>query len=156
MTSSNFTTVALANNRVLVRGTDGFGKSGETVVDGTEWAAFKQRQETAQLHATFDAKVEEFFAPLIEAAEAVDQAHKVELDPLLFIVEQEGSTGREAQPEIVRQLSHDSVILRALESGAADRLVWVGDDTLEVTAQPVVAPVVNYDEVSGDTATSAE
>jgi len=133
-----FTTTPLASNLVLVEGTDVRGNKGQTTVDGTEWNFLADRARIEQAHSAFDDKVEEFFAELTEAAGQLEQAHRVELDPLLFIVEQEESEGHAPQAQRTRALQPGTVILRAIEQGHTDRLLWVNGE-LVLTAAPVAA-----------------
>ena len=134
----SFTTIKLAANQVLVRGTDVTGKSGETILDGSEWDAVNGHTDQHQAVAEFEAAIEEFFAPIAEAAAALEAAQsKVNTDPLYYIVVDEGQDATPGRPTEVIQLSRDSVILRLIEENAdTDRLIWV-KDRLVVTAAPV-------------------
>jgi hypothetical protein len=151
----SFQTIELANNNVLVKGTDALGVSGQTVIDGTYWAERKRRAQIEDAHEKFDAAVEEFYAPIVAAMEATNKAVQIDRDPLLYVVEQEASEGAHAREEVVVRLDDASVILRAIEQGRTDRLIWVGDK-LVVTAAPVPtstpAPteVVDLDQVTGE------
>lgn len=136
--SNTFKTTALAGDRVLVTGQSD-GVSQKIVLDGSEWAAIKRTDSLKAAAQTFDASVEQFFAPLTDAAEAVAQAAKVEIDPAFYVVEQEATTAVHAQREVLRHLELDTVILRLIESGHTDRLIWI-DNTIEVLAEGVVAP----------------
>lgn len=146
-----FTTTPLASNLVLVEGTDARGNEGQTTVDATEWNFLADRARIEQAHSAFDDKVEAFFADLTSAADELEQAHRVELDPLLFIVEQEASEGSAPSVQHTRALQPGTVILRAIEQGHSNRLLWVKDE-LVLTAKPIeqtpAAPVV--DEVATD------
>jgi len=145
-----FTTTKLAGDRTLIEGTDRRGTSGSQVVWSHEWDMLLREQEISKAHDVFDAKVEEFFAELTEAADMLHQAHQVQLDPLLYIVESEAVEGQPARAESVRQLDPATVLLRAIATGNDDRLIWVNGQ-LEVTAAPV-APVTDDEVVSDDVA----
>lgn len=134
-----FNITELTGDRYLVEGTDVRGKDGQLVVDGSEWNHLRKLEAMTDAHERFDAKVEEFFADLIEAADALEQEHKVELDPMLYVVEQEGSAGVAAVQEQIRVLTHDTVVLRTIAMGAGDRLIWVGG-SLELTKTPIADP----------------
>ena len=141
-----FSTIELANDRVLVQGTDFAGTVGKQVLDATEWNGIKREQQLAGLTDQFDAAVEEFFAPLTDAADKLQAAFQVETDPLFYIVTDEGTAGQAPVARTVAHLSQDSVILRLLEQDAATtRLVWVGDK-LEIIAALKAAPVVEAAE----------
>ena len=130
-----FTTNNLVNNRVLVSGTDVNGIEGRTVLDGTEWADIKAHQEFDSAEADFAKAVDEFFAPLVKAAEARESVFKQDEDPLSLVILDEGEEGTPARARNVRRLSKDSMILRLIESGQDDRLVWVDND-LEILSEP--------------------
>lgn len=131
-----FTTTALTGEQVLVSGTDVRGTTDSTIVDGSQWAQLQRDRALSQAHNEFDAKVEAFFAPVVEAAEQVRAAHTVTLDPLMYIVEQEGAPGTPERSEKLTTLEPGSVILRAIAEGLTDRLLWVKGELL-VTAAPI-------------------
>ena len=136
---SNFTTTALANEFFLVEGTDVRGKHGECIVDGGEWLEIKRALGTDTAKEQLDAAIEEFFKPLVEAADAFAAAKAPVVDALSVIVLNEGTTGEPAREREVVHLSRDSQILRAIEEGATDRLLWV-DGMLVITTAPVEVP----------------
>lgn len=136
--TANFTITRLAGVSALVEGTDVRGNDGQMIVSTAEWDEITRRDAHSKAHQDFDAKVEKFFAPLLEAADKLRDTHKISTDPLLYIVEQEASEGRAPQQEVLRNLSRDSVILRAIETGHSDRLIWVGDE-LVLTAAPAAS-----------------
>jgi hypothetical protein len=129
-----FTIRRLAGHRALVTGTDVLGQTGTAVLDTDEWDRFKAQREHSELHKEFDATVEAFYAPLIEAAEKLQADHDKEFepDPLFSEVVVEGVEGVEPVQEVRIHLSKDSAILKLIEQGSAhDRLVWV-NDSLEI------------------------
>lgn len=132
---SNFTTTALANEFFLVEGTDVRGKYGECVIHGGEWLAIKRALGTDTAKAQLDAAIEEFFKPLVEAADAFAEAKAKALvvDALSVVILNEGTTGEPAREREVVHLGRNALILRAIEEGATDRLLWVGDE-LVITA----------------------
>ena len=135
----SFTITNLAGDRALVKGRDAAGNHGQQILDAAEWNEFKARNEHNDAHEAFDAAVEEFFAPLNAAVDALKETGKPKLDPLFFVTVQEGSAGVEAQHEVLVHLSHDSAVLRLIgENPDTDRLLWV-NDSLEILA-PVDAP----------------
>ena len=136
---SNFTTTALANEFFLVEGTDVRGRYGEHILDGSEWLEIKRALGTDTAKAELDAAVEEFFKPLVEAADAFAAAKAPVVDALSVVVLNEGTTGEPAREREVIHLSQASQILRAIEEGTTDRLLWV-DGELVITAAPVEVP----------------
>lgn len=133
-----FKTQALTGNRVIVSGTDVNGVQNQTVVDGAEWASIKAERNFGDAEAAFGASVEEFFAPLLEAAEAMGKALEVPTDELEYLVISEGVEATPGTEAHVVRLSRDSQILRLIEEGDSDRLVWVGDDLEILAAEPVI------------------
>ena len=137
---SNFTVTALANEHFLVEGTDVRGNSGECVVYGGDWLEIKRALGTDTAKEQLDAAIEEFFKPLVEAADAFAAAKAPVVDALSVVVLNEGTAGELAREREVVHLSRDSQILRAIEEGATDRLLWV-DGELVITAAPAEVPV---------------
>ena len=142
---SNFTTTALANEFFYVEGTDVRGKHGECIVEGGEWLAIKRMLGTDAAKEQLDAAIEEFFKPLVEAADAFAAAKAPVVDALSVVVLNEGTVGEPAREREVVHLGRDAQILRAIEEGATDRLLWV-DGTLVITAAPVEVPAQDVNE----------
>ena len=130
---SEFNTTVLAGQRVLVTGSK---KNQQTILDSTEWDSIKAHQAFHLAGDAFDEVVTAFFAPIVEAAEKANAALAESLpkrDDAFVIVLSEGTEGvEEVEPEVI-QLGRDAAILRMIEEGNTDRLVWVGD-TIEITA----------------------
>lgn len=130
---SEFNTTILAGQRVLVTGSK---KNQQTILDSTEWDSIKAHQAYHLAGDAFDEAVTAFFAPILEAADKANAALVESLpkrDDAFVIVLSEGTEGvEEVEPEVI-QLGRDAAILRMIEEGNTDRLVWVGD-TIEITA----------------------
>lgn len=130
---SEFNTTILAGRRVLVTGSK---KNQQTILDSTEWDSIKAHQAYHLAGEAYDEAVTAFFAPIVEAAEKANAALAESLpkrDDAFVIVLTEGTEGvEEVEPEVI-QLGRDAAILRMIEEGNTDRLVWVGD-TIEITA----------------------
>lgn len=125
-----FNATRLAGHRLLVTG----NVKQSTVLDTTEWDHFKMADEaTAQVDA-YDKAVDDFFAPLVEALDAIEETAKPQLDPAFYIQVSAGTEAVEAEPPVIVMLDHDSAIARLIELGDTDRLVWVGNDTIEIKA----------------------
>lgn len=154
---TEFTTIPLTGERVLVKGTDQFGTTDETVLSSEEWSEVKRHMLLDEAAENFDAKVEEFFAPLLAAADQLENTSAVpKPDPISYVVIHEGTEAVEGRDEVAIKLNPDSVVLRLLEQGDFERLVWVngGLEVLEVLdfpAEPVTddEPEVVYDEHQG-------
>lgn len=146
-----FTITKLVGHRALVAGTDRNNVTNQTVVDTAQWESLSENKELKAAQEAFDAAVTAHFADITAAAERVASVAKGDADPLTYIVSQEAVEGVAGQPERRVQLSHDSQVLRAVESGQHDRLVWVGD-SLEIAAEAVPGPSVG---VGGGSAVDA-
>lgn len=134
-----FTTLNLTNERVLVKGTDSMGTENQTVLDSSEWTEVKNHSHFADATDAFNSEVEEFFKPLMVAAEKLEELGKAKpADPISYVTIHEGTEANAGSDEVTIRLSHDSIVLRLLESGDTDRLVWVGDslEVLEVLDLP--------------------
>ena len=157
-----FTTTKLVGNRVRVSGMDHFAVEGVTVLDSSQWDEINGNTEFNQATEAFDAAVESFFAPLLEAAGELAKAGNRPTDSLGYVVLQEGVEATPGRQEQLVKLTRDSMVLRLLESGDHSRLVWI-DDSLEilevaVTTSVTPAPVVDEDsniETNPDAAAEA-
>ena len=131
--SNVFNITRLAGERALVQGTD----EGETaILDTGEFDRLKGNTALKEAEADFGAKVMEFFAPVVEASEAFEQAKKAALtvnDPAFRVVVQEAIEATAGQAERVHILGRDAAILRLIESGDTSRLLWV-NGAIEITA----------------------
>ena len=131
--SNVFNITRLAGERALVQGTD----EGETTILYTdEFDRLKGNTALKDAEADFGAKVKEFFAPVVEASEAFEQAKKAALtvnDPAFRVVVQEAIEATAGQDERVHILGLDAAILRLIESGDTSRLLWV-NGAIEITA----------------------
>jgi hypothetical protein len=132
----------LVGDRAHVTGTDANGVTGATTVNTSEWDTVCANSNFKQAESDFDAAVQEFFAPLTEAADKIGKKLEKADDPMSYIVEDEGTEAVSGVAPKVHRLSRDSVILRMIDSGDVDRLVWVNDELeiLEVIATTQPAP----------------
>lgn len=146
-----FTTLNLTGNRVLVKGQDHTGTEGEAVLDGSQWAEVKRQQAHAKAHDNFDSEVEAFFAPIVEAAELLESTLVVPApDPASYVVIDEGEEGTGGRPAVVRHLHQHSIVLRLIEEGQSDRLVWVGGNLEILETLPVQVQVGGTPSDFGD------
>ena len=129
--TSQFTTTNLVRNRVLVEGTDKFGTIGKIVLDGSLYVDLKGDSAHNVALEAFENAVKEFYLPLTEAAELLQEAHAGK-DDIFTEVIQDAVEPTLGQREVRVVLTPDTVILRLIEAGDTDRLVWVGDQ-LEIT-----------------------
>ena len=154
MNASNFQTTDLTNDRVLVEGTDIRGTKGSQVIDASEWLDIKGRTNHSKAHEEYDAAVEAFFAPLTEAADKLTEDHERLVDPMTVVVLQEGVAATRGQDEVIHLLSEDSMILRLLEAGMGDRLIWINEE-LEILPEGSAPAIVSF-EVGEAPAASGE
>lgn len=151
-----FQTQVLMDNRVLVHGTDVFGSTNKTIVDGTQWAELTERTDVDKAQQAFDEAVNQFFKPVLDAAEELREAFDSPADSIAYVVIEEGSEGVAPTPRHVVPLTRDSIILRLIEEDETDRLMWVGD-SLEILKAPAAysgtAPVAanESDEAARET-----
>ena len=132
-----FTKTALLGHQVLVQGTDNLGQTGSVVLDGTQYDHLLLEGRRNEAAEAFDAALDQFLAPIQEAVEAFHEASEhPKMDPLQYVVLREGVEASEGQREVLIELNEDSVVLRAIDEGQFDRLVWV-DGRLVVTAASV-------------------
>ena len=130
-----FTVQTMLGGTALVAGTDITGKSGQTIVSTVQRDDLTGRDNFSKATADYDKAVEKFFAPLEKAAKKAKKAlERPSQDPAEYIVLKEAVKGRESQPAEVVALYRDSIILRLIEEGQTDRLVWVDESTLGVLA----------------------
>ena len=137
----SFTTIALTGNKVLVEGTDVRGLSDSQVVDSTQWDRVKSNASYKTALSAIDDAIATLVAPITAAVDAANAIAKpATLDPLLYVVEQDAVEHVAGQQQMLTKLNSDSVILRAIEEGKADRLLWV-QHQLVLSAAPVVTVV---------------
>lgn len=130
----SFNVQSMLGGEALVSGTDCAGKYGQTRVSTVQWDELKAKKNFSSAVEDFDRVVEEFFKPLTEAAEAANAAGETKHDPTEYIVLTEEVEGVEHQPEEIVELTRDSIVLRLIEEGNTDRLVWITDSELGVLA----------------------
>ena len=127
-----FNVTNMVNDRALVKGVDKFGTTGSQVICTVQWNELVKRDQHMLAHEAFDDAVEQFFAPIVDAQDAlVASAQGKEPDPITYVVLEEAVEGVQGKDEIRVKLNDSSVILRIIENGELDRLIWV-NDALEV------------------------
>lgn len=121
-----FTLKYLTGNRVYVYGTNDAGIQHEVVLDGTMLREIQQYHLVHKAGDAYDRTVEEFFAPLTDAAEILQLVQQpLEEDPaFVYVVEEGVEPVKGVEPEAYK-LDHDGAVLRLLETGDIDRLIWV-------------------------------
>lgn len=144
--TETFNTKALAGDRLLVTGNPGQ----QTILRVQQWNTIKREQGKSVLLADFDAKIEGFFAPLLAAQEKLEKAMVPVIDPAFTIVVNEGKEHQLAEPAVVVELDYDSAVARLIETGQLDRLIWVGDNMIEILEYE--APAIVDEDVAADLA----
>jgi hypothetical protein len=130
-----FTVQTMLGGTALVSGTDKLGNIGKTEVYTHQWDELKGRTNFSKAQADFDAEVERFFKPLEKAAKKLGKAtSRPSQDPAEYIVLKEEVKGTKPQPAEVVALTRDSIILRLIEEGDTDRLVWIDESSLGILA----------------------
>ena len=144
--TETFNTKALAGDRLLVTGNPGQ----QTILYARQWNTIKREQGKSVLLADFDSKIEEFFAPLLAAQEKLDKAMTPVIDPAFTIVLNEGKESQPGEDTVVVELDDDSAVARLIETGQLERLIWVGNDRIEILEYE--APAVVDEDVAADLA----
>lgn len=130
-----FTVQTMLGGTALVSGTDKLGNTGKTQVFTTQWDELNGRTNFSKAQEDFDAAVEAFFKPLTKAAKKLEKnLERPSQDPAEYIVLKEEVKGTKAQPAEIVALTRDSIILRLIEEGDTDRLVWIDESTLGILA----------------------
>lgn len=126
----SFTVTYLAGDRALVQ-----EDTHQIILDAEEYLAMKLRQEKTGLIAQYDQSVADFFKPLTDMADKIKSVEEQEnrIDPDFHFVLAEGTEGEEPVRREVYRLEKDTVILRLIEEGRTERLIWIGDQ-LEILA----------------------
>ena len=126
----SFTVTYLAGDRALVQ-----EDTHQIILDAKEYLAMKLRQEKTGLIAQYDQSVADFFKPLTDVADKIKSVEEQEnrIDPDFHFVLAEGTEGEEPVRREVYRLEKDTVILRLIEEGRTERLIWIGDQ-LEILA----------------------
>lgn len=131
----SFIVQIMLGSQALVSGKDLLGNEGKTTVSTTQWDELNARTNFSSATEDFDAAVEAFFAPLVEASEKVDKAlSPKERDPAEYVVLKKGIEAVAGEHDQIVELTRDSIILRLIEKGTTDRLVWVDESTLGILA----------------------
>ena len=130
----SFTVTYLAGDRALVQ-----EDTHQIILDAKEHLLLKRHLEEKGLIEAYDQTVKDFFEPIVEAAGKVNElrAKEADLDPDFHVVFTEAVEGVEPVRREAYELTKDTVILRLIEDGRTDRLIWVGDD-LEILAATAV------------------
>ena len=144
--TETFNTKALANDRLLVTGNPGQ----QTILYVEQWNQIKREFKKESLLSDFDSKIEEFFAPLVAAQEQLEKAMAPVIDPAFTIVLNEGKEHQNGEAAIVIDLSTHSAIARLIEIGQLERLIWVGDNTIEILEYE--APAIVDEDAAADLA----
>lgn len=126
----SFTVTYLAGDRALVQ-----EDTHQIILDAEEYLAMKLHQEKTGLIAQYDQSVADFFKPLTDMADKIKSVEEQEnrIDPDFHFVLTEGTEGEEPVRREVYRLEKDTVILRLIEEGRTERLIWIGDQ-LEILA----------------------
>lgn len=124
--SNTFNTTRLSGQRVLVTGDT---QEQHTILSASEWDSVKTNTKVEAMEKSFEAEVEKFFAPLVAASEKMEQVFldtMPKVDPDRVIVLKEAVKGTPEEPAELLVLSDDSLILKLIDEGKTDRLIWVG------------------------------
>ena len=131
MSSTVFNQTRLAGSRVLVESDvpDQF-----TVLDSTEYDHMFADDAFTKASNEFDLVVAEFFRPISEAADMIREKLEMSVveDPFTVVLQDEVKPTK-GQPRKTMVVSHDTAVLRILNSGDTSKLRWLGN-TIEILA----------------------
>ena len=119
----SFIVVPLRGDKFLIEGSDSTGTQGSTVVHSPAWAAVLRVRKHIAVTGEFDAKVRDFFEPLLTAAKAIEQEDQADFE-MTHVVIDEPVEGQDGQ---VVHLDAAGVVLKLIEDGKLDRIRWVHD-----------------------------
>jgi hypothetical protein len=131
--SSKFAQTLLAGERVLVQGPSGE----QCILDADQFNELKRQKAFDAAAEEFDQVVNEFFAPMLDAISLIQDklgATEIRTDDPYVLVLEPAVEGAEGRPAKTVYLDHDTAVLRLLEAGQEDRLVWIGSDRIEILA----------------------
>lgn len=138
----SFKLTELAGTAVLVEGKDVRGTEGTEILDNSQWEDYKRRNDFDDALALVDEAIAALVAPITDAVKAANKKLAVPaLDPLFYVVDNEETEHVSGQPRQITKLNRDSILLRAIEQGQEDRLIWVNDELVVTKAPVVTAPV---------------
>lgn len=129
--SASFTVSPIVGGGVLVEGVDAAGREGTAILRSEAWNFVVEYKAKVEAEAAFDGEVEEFFAPLLEAAEKFQAATESAADQVTVVLAPGTEHVAEVPPvEVV--LDAAGVVLQALDAGQFDSLRWVAGDLVVV------------------------
>ena len=122
----------LAGDKALVTGNAGQ----QTILDAEEYLLLKRHIQEKGLVQAYDQTVSEFFKPLTDASEAITAAARdaAKQDPDFILVVKEEVSGVTPVQQEIYQLGHDTVVLKLIEENRTERLLWIGQDRIEILA----------------------
>lgn len=124
-----FTVTPLVSGGYLVEGQDGKGAKGTTVLRSEAWDYVLHLRAHEVADADFDATVKEFFAPIMEAADAHKAAVAGPANTWSTVTFGENVEGKRAR---TFELDEDGVLLRILDETDGSTLRWVNGGLVAV------------------------
>lgn len=116
---AQFTTTPVVGGGTLVEGVDNAGIAGSVILNDPAWTSYQEFTQFSSAMDEYDAKVREFFAPLVEAAEAVSANDKKDWTHITVGEDVEGEKAK------VVHLGPDGVILRIIAETDGSSLRWI-------------------------------
>ena len=114
-----FTTRSVVGGGTFVEGTDAVGTSGSTILFDHAWSAYQEHVKHSAAMEEYDTAVKAFFAPLVEAAEAVKADAKKDWSSITIEESVDGKPGTGIH------LGPEGVILRIIAETDGSSLRWV-------------------------------
>jgi hypothetical protein len=114
-----FTTRSVVGGGTFVEGTDAVGNDGAVILRDYAWSAYQEHVKHSADMQEYDAAVKAFFAPLVEAAEAVKADAKTDWSSITVEESVDGKPGKGIH------LGPEGVILRIIAETDGSSLRWV-------------------------------
>lgn len=114
-----FTTRSVVGGGTFVEGTDAVGNSGSAILHDHAWSAYQENTKHSAAMEEYDTAVKAFFAPLVEAAEAVTADATKDWSTITVEEAVDGKRG------IGINLGPEGVILRIIAETDGSSLRWV-------------------------------
>jgi hypothetical protein len=114
-----FTTRAVVGGGTFVEGHDAVGTYGSTILHDHAWTAYQDHIQHSAAMDEYDTAVKAFFAPLVEAAEAVKSSAKKDWASITIEESVDGKSG------VGINLGPEGVVLRIIAETDGSSLRWV-------------------------------
>ena len=131
----------------VIRGQDKYGVFGSIIVSTDQYDRLQEIASRLDKGAQVDEVIRDFWAPLVDAIEAIDAGEDDRVDPLdSHRVIHEHVAHVSGSPAVSVDLDYDGICILAVVDGYHDRLAWVMDSLFIEGMPPVAATPVHPGE----------